>query len=238
MVLIKCPECKKRISDTVNKCPQCGFDLSNVSKNDLKVKEFKLEKKTIIKIVIIVGILLVVLFGYKMLFPANGRVNKAVRYLESEGYECEKEMAVTLFNTDGKYICVDEDSKDNKREFIITWEGGVPELVTNIMHHPELIFNNSFEVDFYFYNDEDDYVYIYLEGLGEPYAYAMQDSDTNENLCLYVTEGSNEENHIPVGNKNLEVDYNNCEPGYSGYLDDINESLDDIRDFLEEMDID
>lgn len=238
MTLIKCPECKKRISDTVNKCPQCGFDLNNVSKDDLKVKEFKVDKKTIIKMVVIIGILLVVLFGYKMLFPVNCRVNKAVSYLESKGYECEKEMAVTLFNADGKYFCVDEDSKDNKKEFIITWEGGVPELVSNIMHYPKSLFNNSFEVDFYFYNDENDYVYIFPEGLGEPYAYAMQDSDTNEHLCLYVTEGSDEDNRIPVGNKDLEVDYNNCESGYSGYLDEVNESLDDVRDFLAEMDMD
>lgn len=206
--------------------------------DELKTGKFKLDKKTIIRVVVVIVILLVILLSYKMLFPANGRVNKAIRYLESEGYECEKTSAVTLFNTDGEYVCVDEDRDDNKKKFIITWEGGVPEFVTNIMHYPKLIFNNSFEVEFYFYNDKDDYVYIYPESLGEPYAYAMQDSETNDHLCLYITVGSDEDNHIPVGNKDLEVDYSNCESGYSRYLDDINDSLDDIRDFLEEMDMD
>ena len=27
MSLIKCPECKEEISDTVNACPKCGFTL-------------------------------------------------------------------------------------------------------------------------------------------------------------------------------------------------------------------
>lgn len=237
MALMKCPECKKKISDTVDKCPQCGFDLSKDSKEDLKVKEVKLDSKTIIKIVVVVVILLVVVLGYKMLFPANGRVNKAVRYLESEGYECDKKSSVSLFHEGGEYICVDEDSNDNRKEFIITWKGGIPELITNVKHYPESIFDDSFDADFYFYNDEDDYVYIYPEGLGEPYAYSIQDSETNESLCLYVTEGSDEDNRIPLGNKDLEVDYSNCDSGYSEYLDDINDSLNDIRYFLEEMDM-
>ncbi|MBQ8659564.1 MAG: zinc-ribbon domain-containing protein [Bacilli bacterium] len=47
MSLIKCPECRKKISDTVDKCPQCGFDLKDTNKEELKVKtnDFKMDKK-------------------------------------------------------------------------------------------------------------------------------------------------------------------------------------------------
>ena len=32
MSLIKCPECKKTISSTVDSCPHCGYKLSNAEK--------------------------------------------------------------------------------------------------------------------------------------------------------------------------------------------------------------
>lgn len=34
MALIKCPECKKEISDTTQACPKCGFDLNASKKLD------------------------------------------------------------------------------------------------------------------------------------------------------------------------------------------------------------
>jgi len=36
MAIIKCPECKKKISDAVDACPKCGFPISSSSINTIK----------------------------------------------------------------------------------------------------------------------------------------------------------------------------------------------------------
>ncbi|HCX92483.1 MAG TPA: hypothetical protein DGZ34_07420 [Lachnospiraceae bacterium] len=41
--LISCPECNREISDTVRKCPNCGYKI----KNHRSKKELKLLKNTI-----------------------------------------------------------------------------------------------------------------------------------------------------------------------------------------------
>ena len=61
MALIKCPECKKKISDTVVSCPNCGYELK---------EEDKIEKKNIVPKIFICILTLVVissgcLFSYK-----------------------------------------------------------------------------------------------------------------------------------------------------------------------------
>lgn len=46
MSLIKCPECKQKISDTAITCPRCGYDMSNyqympISNNNHHIRSFQ-----------------------------------------------------------------------------------------------------------------------------------------------------------------------------------------------------
>ena len=59
MALIKCPECKKKISNTIKTCPNCGYELKE---EDRKVKK----KKPILKIIILC-ILLIFVVGFAVL---------------------------------------------------------------------------------------------------------------------------------------------------------------------------
>ena len=58
MALIQCPECGKEISDTINKCPHCGYSvkprliLDNIKKKNVFIGLF-----TIIALIIIIFIL-------------------------------------------------------------------------------------------------------------------------------------------------------------------------------------
>ena len=37
MALIPCPECKKRISETAESCPKCGYELTPEKVEEVKV---------------------------------------------------------------------------------------------------------------------------------------------------------------------------------------------------------
>lgn len=96
MALIKCPECKKEISDTVKKCPHCGFKI----KNNIDVKEIvnRVNFKEILDKLMhnkkmlysIIGILLVIIFI--IIFIAGGKdsrnAKKVISHLEENGYVC------------------------------------------------------------------------------------------------------------------------------------------------------
>lgn len=89
MALIKCPECKKEISDTVKKCPHCGFKI----KNNIDVKEIinKLihNKKMLYSII---GVLLVIIFIIILIAGGKNSRNakKVISHLEENGYICNK----------------------------------------------------------------------------------------------------------------------------------------------------
>lgn len=236
MALIKCIECKKKISDTVDKCPHCGIDLTKVSKEELKVKEFKLKKKHIVIGGIVLGILLVLFLCYKMIFPANGNVNKAIKFLENNGYECEKISNPFIFQSRGEVVCEDRNSNDIRREFTITWDGGFSNFASDLINSKEL-FDSEIYIQFNFYNRENDYVFIDINTLDEYYALVMQDGKTSDELCVYWPVGSDSNNRSTLGDKDVETHYDDCDYGYSSYVDEINDSLDDIRDLLEELDM-
>lgn len=94
MALCNCPECKKEISDTVKKCPHCGYSF----------KKKVIRKKTNIKkIAIPVGglILLVALAAvlYNVLKPTDSE--QIIKYIESGEYEKAEEIYIKLAdNTD------------------------------------------------------------------------------------------------------------------------------------------
>ena len=80
MALIKCPECKKEISDTVAICPNCGFNIQKMRKQQAKKEK---EPKTLEEwnnmtssqknwsIVVFVVIVIIVLFILSKLSPNN-----------------------------------------------------------------------------------------------------------------------------------------------------------------------
>jgi len=63
MALITCPECKKKISDSANKCPNCGFQLSHEAIAEIKAKDQKNNQASgigclaLIVIVFVIGLL-------------------------------------------------------------------------------------------------------------------------------------------------------------------------------------
>lgn len=102
MAVINCPECKEKMSDTLNACPHCGFKIK-VKKDKIlkKKKNFREMVKGIIewiknnkkKSAIIGGIVLaILLILYLVMFYISlepKRVaEEAVAYLEDEGFNC------------------------------------------------------------------------------------------------------------------------------------------------------
>lgn len=96
MALIKCPECRKEISDTIKSCPHCGFKMKT-SKNNKILEKVKSNKKIQIILGIILLIIVLVFIIVMNLTKENRGMKKLAKHLESVGYSC---------NYDGyEYIC-------------------------------------------------------------------------------------------------------------------------------------
>lgn len=83
MALIKCPECKKEISDTIKKCPQCGYQI----KPGFDSKKFIKEKKVFIAIASF--LIVVIIIGYTIY--SNQDSIKLKKFLTNHGYTCSKD---------------------------------------------------------------------------------------------------------------------------------------------------
>lgn len=83
MALIKCPECKKEISDTVKKCPNCGFSL-----RENKFMKFFNKNKRICIIGGGIFALIILITIIINAFPSDSK--KMVKYLEKSNFKCEK----------------------------------------------------------------------------------------------------------------------------------------------------
>lgn len=100
MALMNCPECNKVMSDTIKKCPHCGFvikkkkvEKEKVAKeknNKLKDKILNLLKNKKFWIGFLIFVIVVFVIFLILSTIQINRVNKAVRYLEDEDYKCEK----------------------------------------------------------------------------------------------------------------------------------------------------
>lgn len=62
MAMIRCPECKCKVSSTAKACPNCGFNVAANYKPPTKEEEWK-DFITTLKILLILGILCVVVCG-------------------------------------------------------------------------------------------------------------------------------------------------------------------------------
>ena len=118
MALIKCPECKKKVSDQCGKCPHCGYPIETVetpitetkeevaeketaveAKTDEPAKERKpINKKILIGIISAAVVLLTVggFLGYNALLPrinATKAFDEAVNFVEQKNIELENEIS-------------------------------------------------------------------------------------------------------------------------------------------------
>lgn len=101
MALIKCPECSKEISDTVKKCPNCGYKLKlrREDKSQFELlKNFNWWKILLITFIVVV----VASGGITFYFYMNSPVRKAQNYLK----EGDIKQAQAIFD--------DEIKSDNK----------------------------------------------------------------------------------------------------------------------------
>ncbi len=136
MALIKCPECKKEISDTVKKCPHCGFNLKKDKiKNDVNIVKNKVINKVGKKVLVISGIslaILVVIIGIILFITTavSRKEKKMIKYLESVGFSCRTSeygqsclkfnngISKTMFVEDGFSISYEVES-NNEYKIVI-----------------------------------------------------------------------------------------------------------------------
>lgn len=128
MALIKCPECKKKISDTAISCPQCGYAFSIYKKetpsksriSDNANRRIKINIPIIVTIAVVVIIIAIFIilssmpqpidaspkaisYGKRVVEAVDGYMNKTISYEEAQ-----KEIEKIIENFD--YI--DEMSRD------------------------------------------------------------------------------------------------------------------------------
>ncbi|MBE6151282.1 MAG: zinc ribbon domain-containing protein [Firmicutes bacterium] len=98
MALIKCPECKKDVSSTINKCPHCGYKI----KDNFNLKKILLKNKILFIVVMIFILIIIIGLIINALNGPNSNSRKMKKYLESVGYDCESNKE----GYKGKYYCI------------------------------------------------------------------------------------------------------------------------------------
>ena len=83
MALINCPECNKKISDTVKACPHCGYSLKGIKKNNVKNNMNYHNKSVKTGIILVVTIVVIVIFGINILNYFNNPSRKFIENLKN-----------------------------------------------------------------------------------------------------------------------------------------------------------
>jgi predicted amidophosphoribosyltransferase len=61
MALIRCPECKNKVSETANSCPKCGWQIT--PEKVTKIKKTEAKEKALWLNIVIVAVALLWFFG-------------------------------------------------------------------------------------------------------------------------------------------------------------------------------
>lgn len=165
MALMNCPECSKEMSDTIKKCPHCGFVIKKKkgkkekkevsSKFDLKSKLSFLYEKTIKnKWFWIIGSGIVFVIILLLMYLSSIQVTKArkmMEYLESEDYKCKEASYFGSYYYWGEgYVCVLEEATYTKK-FIIGYSSDVFDRI------------GDYDVETAFIYSDDDYYFRLLD---------------------------------------------------------------------------
>lgn len=246
MTVINCPECNDKMSDTLNKCPHCGFVIKK-EKNIKEKKSFKELVNSLIgwiknnkkKSLIIGGSVLVVfvlIYGvmyYKSL-EARRVADEAVIYLENEGFDCDLVDSYESYNEvreEKAYICKKTDITV-EHEYLILFGDD------NTMMYRLNNFDDTFEVR---------YTYKEFEVTFDIWDFDFVADDKDVRLH---SEGFESKYLLPVtgGLKNGVYVDNVCSEGYSdsvqkrcelarAYKNEVNESIKMFIDLYDEIDM-
>ncbi len=237
MALIKCPECKKKISDTVEKCPHCGYASKDVDKEIIQTKEFKIDKKKIKYIIIGIILLILVIICYKLMFPSNGLANKIANYLEDEGYNCKLKKD----GIEREYICKDK-VKGGKATYTLSFEGGFTYLleegydfVFNKEEFPTMKPNVNLYLEYELENTAT--MSLYPSWYGESGGVVFQGGEGDD--CSFIPESCVYEDHcnFTVGDEDL-APTRDCDYEYSNYTSTVNKLVEEMEEIIEEFDLD
>ncbi len=253
MALVNCPECQKEISDTVKKCPQCGFKQNKQNKKDKKEKtkkkskiiEFikKYKKQIIIGIIALLVILLAINCYRIYIYPEN-RAEQIADYFEDNDYNCEYEKE-TFNEYYAGYICTLEEAGKTYTYQIDFLKK--PKFIEDVLLHT--FDANIVNIDFK-YNDIENREFEFDRG------YYKSGKEFNGVLIIKYTDGKEDEVCHIVPNKEGKLDQEiTFKESGKGYLIDtdyyygekreecleseeiFNEFLDDFEDIVEDLNL-
>lgn len=137
MALIKCPECKRKISDKVENCPNCGNPVTEELKAtaiQLMEKQKENNKKLIKKagIIAIIAVCLCIVLGvvYYMLNLEKISISKAEKYIANQKYEKVMKILENYKDSNDTAKKLYSDAKimtTKEGEFLIDFANGLKE---------------------------------------------------------------------------------------------------------------
>ncbi len=216
MALVKCPECQKEISDTVKKCPHCGFKQNKSENKKLNgiLEKLKNNKKLsiigaifILILIIIIAIIIFISGRYERL------INNVAEVLEDEGYNCRE-------RSEG-YLCKKENG-DKEYEFNLSWDNeGSWEIVLN-----------------YKYKDIRAEI-NYMNYVGSNFNYIDLINPYGEKFCHYIPSSVDSAKTTAEADTTFYEDGKAVDSPYSNecgrYEEDVNEILDEFKIIADEV---
>jgi len=106
MAIINCPECRKKISSTVNVCPHCGFTITKEEVN----RAFKSKNNRNLSCVIIIGAIGLLMYVFIRLGYKPTEVAPATKDSVVEVQLTEKHLAYIIQLTANRDIRIDYDN--------------------------------------------------------------------------------------------------------------------------------
>ena len=237
MALIKCPECKKEISDTNKKCPHCGFKIKNninfkemISKIKFKdiLDKLKNNKKMLYSIIVV--LLFIVFILFLVIGGKDSRnAKKVISYLENNGYVCSK-GSYNVGRLDENIMedstsCVYREEKDEHQYIIRSKEKFEVQYVfkSNIYTNTEY----SFKLAPYIILDLD-FINLFKDG---------------SKRAKYISTGSNFvdgkamlDSVCDKYDYNYEKNYEKC-GDLRDFLKDVNNAIDNFKQLYNELEI-